>query len=295
MINSYQYVRNELEDTYGILKLQDKILEIMVYIDEFCRKYGITYYLMGGSALGAMRHGGFIPWDDDLDIFMDYHNYLKFIDCCNKYLDVEKFHFQREDSNECPYFFSKIRMNNTTCISTVEKQDGNMHQGIFVDIMCLNNAAQSIFGRKIQYYAAGLLKAKACSKTNYKATTIRKKIQLSISRFVVLGPIKKFLLFLVRRYNKKPTDTVAHIFGRAKFENSFYPVDIFKEQRFVAFEQVRLAVPKNVEDYLICRYGKRYMEMPDEKTKAMYQSHAMVWDTEKDYREYLKEMNEGNI
>ena len=88
---------------------------------------------------------------------------------------------------------------------------------------------------------------------------------------------------------------MAHIFGRAKFENSFYPMDIFKEQRFVAFEQVRLAVPKNVEEYLTCRYGTRYMEMPDERTKAMYQSHATIWDTEKDYNEYLKTMAKGDI
>lgn len=293
MANSYQYVRNDLEDTYGILRLQDKILEIMVYIDEFCRKYGITYYLMGGSALGAMRHGGFIPWDDDLDIFMDYQNYLKFMDCCDKYLDNERFHFQRENSTECPYFFSKLRMNNTTCISPVEKQDGNLHQGIFVDIMCLNNAARTFLGRKVQYYAAGLLKANACTKTNYKATTVKKKIQLLISKLIVFGPIKQFLLFLVRRYNKKTTDTMAHIFGRAKFENSFYPTDIFKEQRFIPFEQVRLAVPEKVEDYLVCRFGKRYMEMPDEGTKAMYQSHATLWDTEKDYSEYLKSMDKG--
>ena len=73
-MNNYKYVRNDLEDSYGILKLQDKILEIMVYIDQFCKENDIKYFLMGGSALGAMRHKGFIPWDDDLDIFMDYEN-----------------------------------------------------------------------------------------------------------------------------------------------------------------------------------------------------------------------------
>ena len=74
----YKYMRDNLEDTYGFLELQDKILEIMVDIDKLCRENNIDYCLMGGSALGAKRHGGFIPWDDDLDIFMTPNNYEKF-------------------------------------------------------------------------------------------------------------------------------------------------------------------------------------------------------------------------
>ena len=73
-----QFMRSNLENEYGLLKLQDKILEIAVYIDKFCDEHGIDYCLMGGSALGAKRHGGFIPWDDDLDIFMTPDNYEKF-------------------------------------------------------------------------------------------------------------------------------------------------------------------------------------------------------------------------
>lgn len=289
-MNDYKFVRNGLEDTYGILKLQDKILEIMVYIDKFCKEHNITYYLMGGSALGAMRHGGFIPWDDDLDIFMDYKNYKRFLNCCREYLDKEKFYLQEENTEELPYFFSKIRMNGTTCLNSVEGYDENVHHGIFVDVMCLNNAAPSEFGKKIQYYCAGLLKARAISKTNYKTDNKLKKVQLLVSKLLVNGPIKSLLLCMVRRYNKSETAEVAHIFGRAKYKNSFYPAEDFKSSRDVPFEQVVLSVPVNVENYLTLRYGAKYMEMPDEKTKATYQSHASMWDTEQDYSKILKEI-----
>ncbi|MBQ7907216.1 MAG: LicD family protein [Clostridia bacterium] len=287
-MNNYEFIRNDLEDTYGVLKLQNKILEIMVYIDKFCTEHNIKYYLMGGSALGAMRHGGFIPWDDDLDIFMDRANYLKFIECCKTDLNKEKYYLQVEDSSEHPHYFSKLRMNGTTCIEAVNKNNKKKHQGIFVDIMCLNNSAKSKFGKKVQYYAAGLLKAKAISKTAYETDSKKKKIEIFIAKCVVWGPFKKLLLHLVRRYNKKPTEEVTHLFGRAKFKNSFYKTELFGEGRRVPFEKVQLVAPQGVEEYLTLRYGPNYMEMPSEETKAIYATHAMVWDTERDYREYFE-------
>ncbi len=288
-----EYMRNELEDTYGILQLQNKILEIMVYLDSVCKKNNIKYYLMGGSALGAMRHKGFIPWDDDLDIFMPYNDYMRFAKLSSKILDKKKFYFQCEDSEELPYFFSKLRMNSTTCMDEVNKHKKNMHQGIFVDIMCLNNAAPTSIGKKIQYYAAGLLKANAITKTEYKTDNKKKKVELAIAKICVRGLIKKLLLWLVRRYNKKSTVEVAHLFGRAKYKNSFYLAKDFMSQKYVPFEKVELAVPNGVDRYLRTRYGEKYMEMPSEETKAMYTSHAMVWDVERDYTYYLqKEKND---
>ena len=281
------FVRDELTDDYGILPLQDKILEIMVYIHEFCQKHQIVYYLMGGSALGAMRHGGFIPWDDDLDIFMDYANYQKFMKCCEEDLDTERFYFQKEDTRENPYFFSKVRMNGTACINPIVPWG---HQGIFVDIMCLNNAPEGKLARKVQYYAAGILKASAVARTKYPTNSFKKKILLLTSKIIVGLGFKKPLLSLVRKYNKKPSVTCAHVFGRAKFKNSFYPAADFASQRFVPFEKVQLAVPGNVEEYLTLRFGSKYMQLPDEATKAQYQSHAGIWDTERDYRELIEEM-----
>ena len=92
----------------------------------------------------------------------------------------------------------------------------------------------------------------------------------------------------VRKFNGKPSDDVAHVFGRAKFKNAYYPAELFKEERYVPFEKVMLAVPNGVEEYLKLRYGKDYMQMPSEATKAIYQSHAAIWDTEKNYTEYVR-------
>lgn len=285
-MRNYKFMRNELSDDYGILKLQDKILEIMVYIDLFCKENGITYYLMGGSALGAVRHGGFIPWDDDMDIFMPYKDYIRFQKLCETRLDTERFYLQKEDTAENPYFFSKLRMNGTTCLNPVLNIG---HQGVFVDIMCLNNAAPNEFLKKIQYYAAGLLKARAVTLTNYHTDCPKKKIELFISKIIVNGFIKKSLLKIVRKYNRKPTKEVAHLFGRAKYNNSFYDAAYFGKGRIVPFEQVDLAVPYKVEDYLAKRYGKNYMDLPDEDTKQIYQSHVLEWNTDIDYKSYLSQ------
>ena len=162
--------------------LQRKILDIVSYLDSFCQENGIKYYLMGGSALGAMRHHGFIPWDDDLDVFMTYHNYMKFVEIAKKRLDTIHYYLQEENTKEWPMFFTKLRMNGTTFIEkdTMTRQ---MHKGVFVDIMCLNNVSNNCLYRYFQYLSARLLTAQTLSVRGYQAKGI-KKLAIMVSAII---------------------------------------------------------------------------------------------------------------
>lgn len=288
MENNTFLIKNINVDPYGIKKLQNKILEIANYFDRFCKQYNIKYFLMGGSALGAIRHKGFIPWDDDLDVFMDYNNYQKLLNYI-PYIDTNKFHFQIQNSYEQPYYFSKLRMNGTTFLDTYLKKDRKIHQGIFIDIMCLYNVPSSKILQKIQYYEAALLKAKAVQIYGYHTDSLKKKMQLLIANILVNNFTKTLLYKDICKYSNKSIKYLGHFFGRAKFNNSVYRKEWFDKQRYVDFENIKLPVPCGVEEYLKTRYGHDYMKMPSEETKKQYQSHATIWNINKDYREYQNE------
>ena len=130
-------MRDGLDKQYGFLPLQDKILEIAVYVDHICQENGIDYCLMGGSALGAKRHGGFIPWDDDLDIFMTPSQYEKFRAVFQKEGDHENFYLQEWGAVDGMITIAKVRINNTTYIEEALR-DWDVHQGIYIDIFILH-------------------------------------------------------------------------------------------------------------------------------------------------------------
>ncbi|MEO1953812.1 MAG: LicD family protein [Campylobacterales bacterium] len=272
-------------------QLHNKILEIIEYFDKFCKDNGITYYLMGGSALGAMRHQGFIPWDDDFDVFMDYENYMRFLDIADKKLDKNRFYFQKENTKEWLLYFSKIRMNGTTFIEENLK-DKQMHHGIYIDIMCLNGASSIKSIRYIQYLSARVLSAIALSHSSYKTNSLAKKVMLYLAKYIDNDIVKSNLLRFVRYFNNKEHTLVGHFFGRASFDKTSFDKSYLGKPRYVKFEKLMLPVPSEVEKYLTLRYGKEYMKLPSDEVKAQYPSHACIVDTQKSYKEYIvKEKN----
>ena len=149
--------------------VQNKILETMLYIDRLCRENNITYHIMGGTALGAVRHGGFIPWDDDLDIFMTPSEYEKFK---KAFIAEKNKKFIIQEWKTVPKYleYAKVRMNGTTFIEESFKNK-KMHHGIYVDIMILHKVPLNKFVQKKIYYQSKFVTLYALSQRNWKPKT----------------------------------------------------------------------------------------------------------------------------
>lgn len=273
---------------YSIKDIQDCILSIAKEFDSFCREHGITYYLMGGSALGAMRHKGFIPWDDDLDVFMTVENYKKFLKLFKEKGD-KKYFLQEENTPEFPLFLSRVCLNGTTMVSDEFKYNYKQHHNVFIDIMCLYSVPNSMPLRLIQYVASQLLRVNALALSNFSQDSKLKDLTMLLSKVLVNKYTRPLLVRLVHSFEDKSTTFVGHFFGRARYPRTNFLREYIGDEtpRYVDFEDFKMPVFQHVESYLEARFGKKWMEMPSQKTRDQYKVHSNFVDLEKDYTEYM--------
>lgn len=279
-----QFMREGLEDTWGFLPLQDKILEIMVYVDKFCSDNQIDYCLMGGSALGAKRHGGFIPWDDDLDIFMTPDNYEKFRQAFNNSGDKERFYLQELGAFDGMVTTAKVRMNGTTYIEeSIENYD--LHHGIYIDIFILHTCPNSKLKQLRQCFWAKYVIMKGLSNRGYNRRKGFLGFMLKVLKIFPKNMLIKHGLKVVYKHRNKKTDYYCNFLGKAVFKNAIYKREWFEKSVYAPFEKVELKIPENLHDFLTFRFGD-YMKPPS-MDRIKYEQHAKEWHVDKDFRQVL--------
>ncbi|MEI5907391.1 LicD family protein [Bacillus spongiae] len=268
-----------------IQDVQKKILEIMKFIDKVCRENDIDYYIMGGTALGAVRHEGFIPWDDDLDIFMTPKNYEKFKRIFNQ-LHSEKYALQEWRIVDEYLEYAKIRMNGTTFIEEHFKDRKEMHHGIYVDIMILHKCPTNPFIQRAIYYASKFVTLHALSQRNWKPKSLFQSVALQALKILPNKFFSKQCYKLIYKYQNRKSDYVYNYFiTKANFTEGIFEREIFEEPVDIPFESIKLKGPTEIKKYLKHRYGD-YMKLPSIEQQEL-SIHAEIYDTRIGFEHYI--------
>ena len=275
-----------MDQKKSVRDVQDKILEVMKYIDAICRKNGVVYYIMGGTALGAIRHGGFIPWDDDLDIFMTPAEYEKFKAAMSADGN-KKFMLQEWRTVKKHLEYAKVRMNGTTFIERAFQNRKDLHQGIYVDIMMLHKVPESGFIQKMVYYESKFVTLYGLSQRNSRPKSRAEALVLKLMKILPSQLIARMCYNSIYKYeDMKERFKWCYWITPAKFRSGLFDKSFFEEPVDVPFEDTVLYGSKHIKEYLEYRYGD-YMKLPS-KEQQEAAVHAMIWDVNKDYTEYIK-------
>lgn len=255
----------------NVKKLQKKELEIMKYFDNFCEENNIKYYLAYGTLLGSIRHHGFIPWDDDVDVFVSGEDFLKLKKIFNEKADTDKYFYQTLQNEKNYYLlWDKIRLNNTIF---VEKgwENNDINNGIFIDIFPLldypdNEKEEKKFVRKYKMLRL-LIEANICNnKSRYNnygkvgkfISKIVKLLSQKTRNEIVIKVIRYFCLY---KSNSK------YYYSLDSGLNTKFLKESFKDIKRVKFEGMEFCVPSGYHTNLTEIYGE-YMKLPPEKDRV---------------------------
>ncbi len=274
------------EDNKELADMQRKQLEILHELDRVCQLCGIHYCLASGTCLGAVRHKGFIPWDDDVDVYMQWEDAEKLLK--NQNLFQNKYFVQcRKSDNNVKTTHYRLRDSSTSCFLE-EDQNLDINHGIFIDIYILypypdnflrahkliidsfiyrilvSGISPRNHGRAVQVIGKVILRM-------YKGKNRKKKIECVESCYKHNGG-KKYL---------------ATYFGRdaTPFHSIVYPKEWFMYPSMLQFEDLMAPCPKEAGRYCELQYGSDYMKLPPVEKRTPHHDYIFA-NAEEPYIKY---------
>jgi len=253
-------------------KVQLVQLEIAKEIKRVCENNNINYFLDSGTLLGAVRHQGFIPWDDDLDIGMLRNDYEKFLKIATKALKEDYFLQTWDTDKNYPLAFAKIRKKGTIYIERVAEMS-KAENGIYVDIF-----PYDVFpNKKIQKIKQGLFieiyRRIMLIKLKYYPWTAKITFFNKIKTFIAYLPIFLISIFVnkekikqkytsvMTKHNNEKTDFLYEQAGASRYGKWIIPTKCFNSFINLPFEDTIFSCPNNFKKYLNTAYGN-YMQLP---------------------------------
>lgn len=287
------FYAEEIREGYTISTSMKRIwavqLDILMEITRVCKKYGIKYFAIGGTLLGAARHRGYIPWDDDLDIAMPREDYDKFCQIAPK--EFKHPYFMQTEATDPGYLLrhAKVRNSETTAILNVQREHKfRFNQGIFVDIFPLDNIPNDMDERNRYFDDLYEAWGNTYNKSSYVNRGIKKgtweNSDIPTKETAILA--NSAYEALSSKYKNCKTEEVAllvvTISTKGRRDNCIWNNCDFEEIKYVPFEFLSLPVPCNYEQILTKQYGNW-----KEFVIADSYHGQVFWDTEHPYIDYL--------
>ncbi len=263
-------------DLQKIHRLQ---LDMLKEVKRICEKHGIPYFLMGGTLLGAVRHGGFIPWDDDLDVGMCRDDYFRFLEVADQELQSQYFIQDWKKEKHYGFPYAKMMVKNTVWLEAVSRNVDISH-GVYIDIVGFYPIPDDENARKRVYKKHLLLRQMILARDGYEALSYKKGLKKALFMGTVLCSKCFRTEYLKGKYEQLLTSLPETGFS------SYFPFGVpYSYKRGITkrewvedlipmkFEDDEFMVPRLYDEYLTYAYGD-YMTPPPEDKRMNY--HGIV-------------------
>ncbi len=267
-------------------KLQLTQLEILQVIDAFCRDHNIRYSLYAGTLLGAVRHQGFIPWDDDLDICMERTDYDRFLQTWERDRPAGYLLQNKENTPAFTQTFTKIRKEHTAFIQ-YEWEAGLYHTGIFVDVFPADRIPDGRAKRLLFQWDCLRYLLYTREFVPPKGSLLQKTVSAALLRCVTGERRKTARKRLLGRITKNDADRSLHVITtETKYAaGKALPADMMDEYVMLPFEGRDYMCTARWDEFLTTKFGD-YMTPPPVSERT-WTHHPIILDFEHDYEELM--------
>ena len=257
-------------------ELQDLIYGIFVEFDRVCRKYDIQYSMEGGTLLGAVKYGDFVPWDDDIDVIMLRSEYEKFLKVAPQELQGDYFLQSYNNVSEFPLNYAKLCYKKSKICDYVYSHLTEMNHGIFMDIFPIDHVQPEKMGNQLHWI--GLLTGARKMKLKIAMTGLPlwKRMCYGVAACLPMKMLCRMMDWMCTLYNNRDAELCYEVCNSNKKFKPL-PSDLYRELTELRFRDGMFLAVSQYDEFLKSRFGENYMnELPLEENRKP-SHHQNIW------------------